>query len=82
MLPILIFGRLKTYTASESGCVQITSLSLAFKFASGETKKSCVGRKNSKRKTEKNIYSFVVFVYRLAKIADCDMPGIVDHSEV
>lgn len=35
-----------------------------------------------KGKTEKNIYLFVVFVYWLAKIADCAMPGIVDHSEV
>ena len=38
MLPFHIFGRRKIHTANEPGCVQITSLSWALDFASGEKK--------------------------------------------
>ena len=38
MLPFHIFGRRKIHIANEPGCVQITSLSWALDFASGEKK--------------------------------------------
>lgn len=81
MLPFYFFGSVKIYTANESGCVQITSLSSALRFAS-EEKKVVLGKRPWERISEGLFrYFFYVFIC-LVKTADCVVLGIVDYSDM